>query len=180
MCMGKLKTSSLLVALLLVGLSAPTYAARESSRENVLSLEALGRAGWYSLNFDRLVTDYLAIGGGLAWYPSTWTIRSRAVAVLPLYVNYYFGSNTGRFFTTAGVFIAFDNDNSGNSNSGVGRANYKLHNDEGFLGTAVSVAIGGGYEYRGSDFGLLFRITPYILLERSIAPWIGLSVGYAF
>src|SRR5262245_12711951 len=71
------------------------------SNANVLSIELLGRAALYSLNYDHMVSDSVALGAGLAYWPGS----SNDLFILPLYVNAYPIRGENRFYLTGGLDI---------------------------------------------------------------------------
>ena len=136
-----------------------------TSHPHALSTEILGRAGLYSLNYDYMLNDKIAVGAGVATYSLNTTTDKVSTLVIPLYANYYFlGEGSHRLFGTAGLDFVF--------------ASAKTEGDGVIKGSGVAGVIGGGYEYR-SDAGLLFRFTPYVFVGKASGAWLGFSVGYS-
>lgn len=134
-------------------------------RPSVLGIELLGRAGAYSIFFDRHVVESVALGVGFE-YAATMSsgTSSLSAMVFPVYTNLYFAPGPSRAYATAGLNLVVGNYSSGSTNvngSGLG-----------------SVTAGLGWEYRGSG-GLLFRATGYVIAGSSVSPWLGLSFGAA-
>jgi len=139
------------------------------SRPNGLSVEILGRAALYSLQYDRMLEENIAIGIGfetisLSAGTGAASTASVSMTLIPIYANYYFSEAANHFYVTGGTnFI------SGTGTIGsvtVGATGLGLH------------SIGVGYEHRG---GFLFRIAPMVLIAGStISPTLGISLGAAF
>jgi hypothetical protein len=133
----------------------PTY-------PGVIGIEALGRAASASVYFDRMLDADFAAGVGYGGGP---------VPMVPVYANYYLGSEQGSLFLTAGVSMVL------NPNSARGKltaaGDWKIQDN-------VIPQLGLGYENR-SDQGYLFRGTGYAVYSGSqFKPWVGVSFGYAF
>jgi hypothetical protein len=133
---------------------------------HAVSLELLGRGLLYSFNYDYLVQENIALGGGLSRVSISSGSSSASVTSIPLYANYYFTSGSPhRFFGTGGANILF--------------ASGRLTDDAQVSGSGLAGIVGGGYEYRGEN-GFLFRAAPYVLLGKASGLWAGLSFGYTF
>jgi hypothetical protein len=163
------KISALLMFSLL---SSFAYAAGSTERPNAVSFELLGRGLLYSLDYDRQVTDEVAIGIGYSQFGQGEYDKNGVhydaihITVIPVYLNYYLeNSGTQRWYITGGLdFVSGTISSNGFSDTGSG----------------VGIVAGGGYEYR-SDSGFLFRATPYIVASTGGARlWGGLTFGYAF
>lgn len=133
-------------------------------RRNALSLELLGRGGLYSLNYDYLLRDDLALGAGLSTYSISAGGSNASAWIIPVYANYYITGQKHRLFVTGGADVIMA---SGN-----------LSSDAQFNGSGIAGVFGGGYEYRG-DSGFLFRAAPYVMVGKSSGAWVGFSLGYA-
>lgn len=142
---------------------------------NVLSVEALGKGLLISLNYDRMLDADFAAGFGIGRTRTEADASGKAgeAILVPLYLNYYFRSWAGDFspYLTGGVDVVLGADEL----EGQGASPSTLQ----FPGTHVIPFAGVGYEYR-SPINFTFRGTAYLLLGDGLAPWFGLSVGYAF
>jgi hypothetical protein len=150
-------------------------------RSNAISLELLGRGGLYGVSYDREIIESIALGAGFSKW-SLGDVGSGTISVLaiPVYGNYYFGSRKHRAFLTAGaawcrVTVNLD---------GVFDGLFGVPTEEVSTGPETATFLigtaGGGYEFRG-DGGFLFRLSFYAMVAReSVAPFGGLSLGYAF
>ncbi len=137
---------------------------------NTLGVEGLGRAGLYSVFFDRALNDDLVAGVGFG----TVSVGSGGVdvssTIIPMYVNYYFTQDGGSLYLTGGVdLVMTDADGEGESSYG----------NISFNESGIMPVVGLGYESRG-DSGFLFRVAAYALAGDKIYPWIGFSFGYSF
>lgn len=134
-------------------------------RPNTISLELLGRGGLYSLNYDRTLSDKVAVGAGISRYNISAGGASAGAWMLPFYANYYFGKSNHRAFVSAGPTLILA---SGDMGDGSGLV----------TGSGLAGTLGGGYEYR-ADNGFLFRAAPYVFVGNAKGVWIGLSAGYS-
>jgi hypothetical protein len=132
-------------------------------RKNAMSLELLGRGFLYSFNYDRMLTDNVAVGAGISHYSIGSGDVSAGAWIIPLYGNYYLGSGNGRFFATGGANVIL-------ASAGAG--------DDRVSGSGLAGVLGGGWEYR-ADNGFLFRASPYVFVGKASGAWLGISVGYA-
>ncbi|MBY0470351.1 hypothetical protein K2X30_04220 [bacterium] len=147
----------------LAGLVVSLSARAENTRvtnPNAMSLEVMGHAGIWSINYDRAVDESLVAGIGFG--TTVWNSSA-----FPAYVNYYFLKEQSSLYLTAGVTIF------GSST---------LNTIFGDLRTSSSVVgnVGLGYEVR-SDAGFLVRLTAYGFFGgNTFQPWGGLSLGWSF
>lgn len=138
--------------------AAPTRA----TFPTVLGAEALGRAASYSLFFDRMLDDDLGAGVGFGGGP---------VPMVPVYANYYLGSEQGSLYLTAAASLVLDLDSVRGRETSAGHWT---------ISDNVIPVLGAGYENR-SDQGYLFRATGYAAyVGSSLKPWLGVSFGYGF
>ncbi len=133
-------------------------------RKNGMSLELLGRGLLYSFNYDRMVTDNIAVGMGVSHYSISSGDSNASAWILPVYANYYVTGGHNRWFLTGGADLAFASGNMGS--------------DSKVSGSGVAGVLGAGFEHRG-DNGFLFRVAPYALVGKMSGGWIGVSFGYA-
>ena len=145
------------------------------TRPNALSGEVLGRAGLYSVNYDRSLGESFAVGAGLStWSWSDFDYRG-TVTILPAYGNYYFSPGPKRGFITAGIDLAILSADERTSSV------YNSNRSSSLIrGSGVAPVAGGGYEFRGEN-GFLFRATGYVtLIQSTLIPWGGASFGVTF
>lgn len=132
-------------------------------RRHAVSLELLGRGLLYSLNYDYLITDDVAVGAGVSTYSISSGSASASAWLFPIYANYYFTQGPHRWFASGGANLIF--------------ASGSVGGDEKVSGSGVAGVLGGGYEYRG-DSGFLFRAAPYVFVGKVSGGWLGLSLGF--
>ena len=133
-------------------------------KPHAFSIEILGRGGLYSINYDRLVSEQLAVGGGLSYHSLSGSL-SGSIFLIPVYMNFYFTPGRKHAFLTGGADISIA---SGTSGTNV------------FSGSGVLGIVGAGYEYR-SEGGFLFRLAPYVAFSGTGSTvTLGLSVGTVF
>lgn len=154
--MLKLNRFSLLLVLSIAGASASAEEQLQSS-SNVVALEVMGRTGFYSLSYERILSADLSAGVGFSFFPSDQERFSRhSWWRAPLYVNGYFlDAGNHRPYVTVGVSLA--------------------HSEV----TYACFAVGAGYEYSAPS-GFLFRAAPYVIFDDPVAMSVGLSLGTQF
>ena len=137
------------------------------SQPNAVSIEILGRALSYSLDYDRAISPSLTLGIGISSWQSNnwWQDYHSTVTVVPVYANYYFSEKPRRGFISAGVdWIS------------VTEAGY---NDNTFSNNGFAAVIGGGYEVHDTS-GFLLRLGGYAIAGRSFIISPSAVLGYAF
>lgn len=136
-------------------------------RPNVLSIELLGRALVYSLDYDRAISSHVTLGLGISsWQASAWWNNYTAtVTVVPVYLNFYFSESPSRGYLTGGADWISVTQSGNNSNV--------------FNNNGVAAVFGGGYESRSNE-GFIFRASIYVIAGQSISVQPALSLGYAF
>ena len=141
---------------------------------NAISLEVLGRSGFYSVNYDRRVYGPLHAGVGYSQYYYDFKINGLntntgdSLPIASTYLNYYLGKGKSRAFLTGGANFAIRKKDPNRETTTL------IGGKERVWATA-----GGGYEYRAND-GLLLRAAPYLIVARKATLWLGGSVGLAF
>jgi hypothetical protein len=141
------------------------------SRPNALSLEAAGRGLLYSVNYDRSIGENASIGAGFGYLDFSGVDVSTKVMFVPAYLNVYLASNHHRPFLTGGVTIIHIDGQVGGT---------VLEDKFEASATTAMPMFGLGYEYR-SDFGFLFRVSPYVMVTPLVViPWAGVSLGATF
>ncbi|MBK9293946.1 MAG: hypothetical protein IPM57_05800 [Oligoflexia bacterium] len=143
--------------------------------EKSINLEIVGRGLLWSVNFDAMVTDNIAVGAGFGTVSISasagTTSASASVTAIPVYGNYYFSESNHRIYATGGVDVMI-------VSGSISSASYGF--STGATGTIIAPVIGAGYEYRGDDW-FLFRAAPYLIMVSGGTYFTGgLTVGYAF
>ena len=145
----------------------------DSSATNAVYLELGGNTVFYSLNYDRMLTDHFSLRAGIEVMDKLNTLA------VPLMINYLFGSGDHKFeLGLGGVFF---------SESDAGLLRYRHLFTPGVTSYATATL---AYRFHPKGGGLLFRIgfTPILAENHFIAPdvrspimpWIGISIGHAF
>jgi hypothetical protein len=142
---------------------------------STVSIEVLGRAMLYSVNFDQVVDDHIAVGAG---FGSVSTNRhdtdidtGETASFIPVYMNYYFTEMAGSPFVTGGVTMILNHAAVKGTDTSTGSLQIPS--------STVMPEFGAGYEFR-TDTGFLFRVAGYLAAAKSLTPWVGFSFGYAF
>lgn len=142
---------------------------------SVVSLEVLGRTTLYTIGFDQVVNENIAVGAGFgsvsANFAGTDIDASRTISMVPVYMNYYFMKEQGTLFATAGATLITNHSKVKGLESTTGNMIVPSSN--------VMPTVGVGYENRG-DNGFLFRVTAYGIMAKKFTPWMGFSFGYGF
>jgi len=164
-----------LVMILFLGMSV--YAEEESNRTVVpgaLSVELFGKGMLYSVQFDQMMNEDLAAGAGfgsVGLKTSTGVDLSETAHLIPVYVNYYFMPNQGSLFATVAASLVLNNNTAKSNVSNIA--------DVEFTSAGVLPSFGLGYENRSGN-GFLFRFIGYGVLGKTLKPWFGFVMGYAF
>jgi hypothetical protein len=130
---------------------------------NAIYVELLGSGLLYSINYDRLITDYLGARIGIGYVPD----GSLSLTTIPITVSLFpFGASSSKLEIGAGVVQA----SLGNTKVGSTTGGTYL----GYVGIL-------GYRLEPRDGGFLFRFafTPFIL-NGHFQPYLGVSFGLAF
>lgn len=160
-----MKRLATLVMALMLAFTYEANAAEASSRPHAVSVELLGRGLLYSINYDYLINDDIALGAGFSHQSYSAGNSDATVMIVPVYANYYFTPGNHRWFATAGANVV--------------HASGRVDSEEKVSGSGIGGVLGGGYEYRG-DSGFLFRAAPYLMVGKTAGVWAGVSLGYAF
>jgi hypothetical protein len=142
---------------------------------NAISLEVFGRGLLYGLSYDRVLSDDLVVGLSYGHTPLDDLNGNDAnvgTSLIPVYLNYYFSRSAGSLFMTAGVTVVTSTDEAKDHKTGYGGVEFGSSRP-------VLPTFGVGFEER-SDANFLFRVTGYGIVGRKLAPWFGISLGYAF
>lgn len=141
---------------------------------NAVSLEVMGRTTRWSVNYDRAVNDDFVAGVGFGNSlvdNSDGTDAGITANMIPLYLNYYLWREAGSIYGSAGVNFVLNPRDIDQKEAALSNLKYSK--------SGVIPVIGVGYENRG-EYGFLFRLAGYVLIDRNVAPWLGVSFGYAF
>ena len=155
--------------------TVPEKQSKERTAFNTIFVELLGNGGLYSLNYDRLINDYVSIRGGFSYISvgasSGTSSASVTLMTFPVMANFLVGSPSHKLELGAGPLFAYA---SGSSSGGVGGA--VSASGFGVAGTAVI-----GYRYVPYDGGFHFKVgfTP-LFGAGGFLPWGGISFGYTF
>lgn len=160
-------------------LSAPLPEEAPKTAANALYVEALGNAGMYSLNYERLFLRQVALRVGFSFVTmgasassGGSTVSSRvSLLMIPVMAN-YIGIGNERHHLELGGGIVLANV-SGSSTSGTASVS---GSGFGVLGTVTT-----GYRYQPLSGGFLFRagFTPFFG-RGGFQAWGGFSLGGAF
>ncbi len=142
---------------------------------SAVSVEMLGRSMLYSLNYDQVLNDNLAVGAGFGSvstnFRGTDVDANQTATFVPAYMNYYFMKEAGSPFVTGGVSLILNHASVKGKDTATGGLEIPS--------SSVMPTFGGGYENR-TDNGFLFRIAGYLVAGKSLTPWLGFSFGYGF
>jgi len=148
------------VALVLILLSSVAHASStRTEKPNAFSISFLDTLFFYSVNYDRNLTDWFGIGGGAAYVGTS----NNGGALMQLYANFYpVGTETTSMLLSVGGVVSSQE-----------FTNVSFTGDHGY-GT-----LGVGIEYRKN---FLFRGKLNMIYSNKdfFAPWPGFSVGFAF
>jgi hypothetical protein len=166
------------IGVIAVGMLASADPARAEhtrvTNPNALNVEVFGRGLLYSVNFDRVVSDDLVAGIGFG-STSMRTLDDQdpgvTATLVPVYVNYYFMRDQGSLYVTAGADVVTNSSDLKGLKSTYGGMQFNAN--------AVLPTFGLGYENRG-DYGFLFRVAAYGVVAKSVNPWFGFTLGWAF
>src|SRR5262245_22358767 len=143
--------------ILLISAGSPAH-----GQQNIIGLDVLGRAGVYSVNFERSQSR-IGVGAGMA----VWSIDREHALIVPLYVSM---TPVGK---TSSLYIA--------GGGTIGVSNLTLIGPSRPYSTAVVGTITGGYQHRSAG-GLLIRPTVTYFFDRSssFCCWPGIMIGHSF
>jgi len=97
---------SIILSLLVVGLSCPTFS---QSKPNSLYLEFFGSGGLYSVNYDRLFSENFGARIGFMYFAADWVgfFSDVEMFIIPTTLNFLVGTGKHKFELGAGpVFIS--------------------------------------------------------------------------
>lgn len=167
----------LICFMLLYGAYSASYTQAQDSRtaKNTLYLELLGNGIFYSVNYEHFLSDQLAARAGISYSTLTsetsgQTQKEGNFFTFPLMLNYLVGKGSSHLELGGGLSIITFSETNPESNL-----------LDFISGTTVLVTGTVGYRYQQPDGGFVFRIgfTPLTNFN-VVAPWGGLSLGYAF
>ena len=163
---AELMTVGVLTVSLLGSLPARAQSARDSTSHfsrNAIYVEALGPGVFYSINYERRITQGISLRGGF----TAWS----GLVGFPLMVNALLGQDGDYFEIGIGAVPCYTPTPLPSSFS-------YIKSGKGFMyGTATL-----GYRHQPYNGGFLFRIdfTPIFARLNTFMLWGGMSVGYAF
>lgn len=170
----RVKTLSMLLPLMMILLISQAWNANaqtiEQERPNLLGIELAGRAGLYSLNYERVVLPRIGIGVGFASHTLVggfFSYTKSTSNIVPLYVSWTPIGNKHSLYLSGGATVAITTRTRLTTNV--------TSHHGGAIGTATF-----GYQYR-STRGFLIRPTINTLFDRSEGIlWPGLTLGFTF
>ena len=142
--------------------------------ENTLFVELLGNGLFWSVNYERYLSESVTARVGVGYYSvgvsGSGGSASASVTTFPLLVNYILGKSSNKFEVGAGVVLLHASASASVPGSSDGESGSVL------MGTATA-----GYRYAPYDGGFVFRagISP-IFGHGFFLPWPGISFGYGF
>jgi hypothetical protein len=158
--------------------SAEVAPAARTARNSIF-LEIAGAGGFYSLNYDRVVTEQFSIRAGFGYFAAGASASSGTSSVsakmsllaIPVVGNFLLGGQNHKLELGAGITMFRFSGDASNSFGGSASATGMMP-----AGTAVI-----GYRYVPADGGFTFRagFTPLVFKD-FWQPWGGMSFGYLF
>lgn len=160
------------------------YKPRNVYGNNFLGVELLGRGGLYALYYDRAITSRLSVGSGLSYYQVNLVGINFDIAIVPIYLNYYFSGPVHRAFITGGASVSYVKAEVFDAyylNTELPRHDIELVDNYSMVReTSVSPSVGIGYEYRSRP-GFTFRGVTYIhAFNNRVFRWYGATLGTHF
>jgi hypothetical protein len=139
---------------------------------NSIYLELLGNGVAYSINYDRMISEYVGARIGLSYIPEHETFFDKVgdTFIVPALINYFVGKGSSKLELGAGIIYI-----GGDKNT----------HYIGFFSPKRNSAIRGtatfGYRHQSADGGFVFRIgfTPFFGFGQFI-PFGGISFGFCF
>ena len=159
---------SLAVLVAIVGLCCPALAQSPTS-PNSIYLELLGNGLFYSLNYDRMITESFGARVGIGYVQPI----EASLTTVPIMAHYLVGSGSSKLELGFGACMLLQPDWSGLSF--IGSEDKEARGSQ-ILGTATL-----GYRYQRTDGGFVFRVgvTPFFgVMGFNLTG--GLSFGYGF
>lgn len=167
----------LMFAFMVAFMAVPSVFAEHTrvTNPNALSVEGLGKALMWSVQYDRMFNDDLAAGFGFGTVGLNLTANGASsglsTSVVPIYMHYYFVRDSGSPFAMLGATVVLNSTAADGLTSNTGGLQ--------FSSSPVIPEIGLGYEVR-TDAGAFFRATAYGMFGRSFSPWFGATFGTSF
>ena len=144
----------------------------QGSPRNLLGVELLGRGILCSFNYERLLTDGIGAGGGVAlWSLSGGSFfgpsKRSTTLIVPTYVSWTPVGTTHSPYLAAGITVA----TSKTRELSLGDTRFD---------SRVFGALTAGYQYR-SEGGIVIRPTvSHIISDGDNGFWPGITLGFAF
>jgi hypothetical protein len=148
---------------------------------NSVYLELLGNGGPYSVNFERRVSERIALRAGFASWSGISIFPERSLTAFPVLASFLPGSRDHRAEVGAGVLVGRQTVRHG----GFFGSTYESS-------TVVNLTATLGYRYQRPAGRFVFRagFTPFYSLsprdearaypDKGLSPSVGVSFGYAF
>jgi hypothetical protein len=146
---------------------APCAAAQKVERtaKNVIYAEALGNAVLLSVNYERMMRNYLAVRVGVNAWGVVVEEDEAPPLIVPVMLTYLSGLGSSRAEFSLGAGFS-----SGDFGGWI---------DMDLDGVYPTATLGYRFQPPGGGFVARAGVTP-ILFGDGVLPWIGLSAGYAF
>jgi len=152
---------SILFAMLLAVVTTAEAQPLSGDKPNVVSVELLGRAGVYSVNFERYLHPKIGVGAGVAY----WGIGDGTLVVVPLYVAANPIGKTHSPYLAAGWTLGVFSDLFGTSRD---------------LSSTGVGTLTAGYQFRSSS-GFILRPTVNLFYRVGTSlVWPGVMIGHSF
>lgn len=139
---------------------------------NLIGVELLGRGVLYSFNYERLLTNRIGAGGGIAFWSLSGSCifspsHKSTTVIVPAYVSWTPVGRTHSPYLSAGLTLS----SSRTREFLLGNTRY---------GSGAFGVLTAGYQYR-SGGGMVIRPTVnYIVIDGDYLLWPGLTLGYMF
>jgi hypothetical protein len=158
---GKVNKTFLRIALAITILLAPQ--SRMQAQQNLVGFDILGRAGIYSVNYERYSRWQVGGGGGLAY----WNIGGQRAVITPIYISATPLGKTNSVYAAGGITL--------------GVSNLDLISSSRPYSTTIVGTVTAGYQHKSAG-GFVVRPTVTFFYDRHSAfcCWPGVMIGHAF
>lgn len=158
--------------------SAVAPSASGESAPNAVFLELLGNGLLYSVNYERLLTQWnvgLRAGVGFVAYKVSSANGAGALvlASFPLVASWYYGSGNHRLQLGLGATVLY-------VKASTDAAGLSYQGSVPSFGVAATAVIGYRYWPRHGGFTFGAGFTPLLRESKGILPWGGAEAGFAF
>ena len=170
-----MKYTTALLQLLMLTLVIPMFSTSlqgQSVPRNLFGIELLGRGALYSVNYERLLTDRIGAGGGIAVLRVSGAqifgaSQRTTTLVMPTYVSWTPVGRTHSPYLSAGVTLSLSHTDE-----------YLLGNKR--FGSGAFGTLTAGYQYR-SERGIVIRpIVSELFADGEHHWWPGITLGVTF